>query len=84
MDEIGSTFLTPAVPQSPIILMSASEDSDKNFNFNNSNPLLWKTILSMESPPPDGHLAHSLLVEVLYSALGLYHLQVYQEGQQLH
>jgi len=48
VDEIGSTFLTPAVPQSPIILMSASEDSDKNFNFNNSNPLLWKTILSLK------------------------------------
>ena len=48
VDEIGSTFLTPAVPQSPIILMTASEDSDKNFNLNNSNPLLWKTILSLK------------------------------------
>ena len=48
VDEIGSTFLTPAVPQSPIILMSSSDDSDKNFNFNNSNPLLWRTILNLK------------------------------------
>ena len=47
-DEIGSTFLTPAVPQSPIILTSPSEDQERNFNFNNSNPLLWKAVLGLK------------------------------------
>ena len=46
-EDIGSTFLTPSMPQSPIILTASPpfEDSDgKNFNFNN-NSLLWANYL---------------------------------------
>ena len=48
-EDIGSTFLTPAVTHSSIPLHSSSDDQSgdgKNNNFNNSNPL-WKTFLSM-------------------------------------
>eukprot|EP00731_Ephydatia_muelleri_P020275 Em0013g2a len=49
-EDIGSTFLTPSLPQSPIILTASSpfEDSDgRNFNLNN-NSLLWATYLGLQ------------------------------------
>ena len=49
-EDIGSTFLTPSMPQSPIILTASPpfEDSDgRNFNFNN-NSLLWATYLGLQ------------------------------------
>ena len=49
-EDIGSTFLTPAITQSSIPLHSSSDEQGaegKNYNFNNSNPL-WKTFLSMK------------------------------------
>ena len=51
-DDIGSTFLTPAVTQSSSIPLHHSSSDDqsgegRNYNFNNSNPL-WKTFLSMK------------------------------------
>lgn len=48
-EDIGATFLTPAVPHTPIVLTSPADDGDSshNFNFNNSNPLLWKTVLGL-------------------------------------
>ena len=48
-EDIGSTFLTPAITQSSIPLHSSSSDDQnsegRNYNFNNSNPL-WKSFLS--------------------------------------
>ena len=48
-EDIGSTFLTPAIAQSPIRLNSPTEDmpDSKNVNFNNSNPLR-RTYLSLK------------------------------------
>ena len=51
-EDIGSTFLTPAVTQSSSIPLHHSSSDDqsgegRNYNFNNSNPL-WKTFLSMK------------------------------------
>ena len=51
-EDIGSTFLTPAVTQSSSIPLHHSSSDDqtgegRNYNFNNSNQL-WKTFLSMK------------------------------------
>lgn len=48
-EDIGSTFLTPAIAQSPIRLNSPTEElpDSKNVNFNNSNPLR-RTYLSLK------------------------------------
>lgn len=50
-EDFGSSFLTPAVPHSPIVLASPSaedHDKDRNWNLNNSNSLLWKTMLGLK------------------------------------
>ena len=55
-EEIGSTFLTPAITQSSIPLHSSSDDhggDGKNYNFNNSNPF-WKNFLSMRQQHASG------------------------------
>lgn len=49
-EDIGSTFLTPAVTQSSSIPLHSSSDDQsadgKNYNLNNSNPF-WKSLLNM-------------------------------------
>ena len=55
-EDIGSTFLTPAITQSSIPLHPSGDDqgSDgKNHNFNNSNPF-WKTLMSMRHHQASG------------------------------
>ena len=50
-EDIGSTFLTPAVSHSQIVLTSPTEEEKnegKNFNFNNSTNPLWKTFLNIK------------------------------------
>lgn len=51
-EDIGSTFLTPAVTQSSSIPLHHSSSDDqsgegRNYNFNNSNPF-WKSFLGMK------------------------------------
>lgn len=60
-EDIGSTFLTPAVSHSPIVLTSPTDEGSsdgKNFNFNNSTNPLWKTFLNIKhggKSPPGSH-----------------------------
>lgn len=57
-DDIGASFLTPAVSQNSIVLSAHSDDSSWNYNLNNSNTFL-KSFLSMRQNAKGGFSSHS-------------------------
>lgn len=57
-EEIGASFLTPAVSHSSIILNPHTEDSNWNYNLNNSNAFL-KSFLSMRHNSRGSFSSHS-------------------------
>ena len=69
LEDIGSTFLTPAVAHGTITLSSTTDESARNYNFNNSNPTaaalksLGQALKQGSRPPSASPSPHHFLAQ---------------------